>query len=198
VTGTALTPADDAAVARALAGVERTPVPPEASYGAELGQRIQEAFTRLLARALGALGIPASAMEWVAVGLAVLAGVALLYFGWRLWARRRRAGAPAPAMAAEEVLPSAPRDAAAWRAELEACLAAGRIAEALAAAWWWLARSLAGDRAAPDWTSRELAAQTGRRDLTPLLRRLDAMVFGSGAPPAAAVRELVDRLEVAL
>lgn len=193
-----MTPADPAAVERALAGVERTPVPPQASYGAELSQRIQEELTRWLAGVLGALGIPARALEGVAIALGVAAGLALLLLAWRLWSRRRRRTAPVAAVTALVIPAHAERDAAFYRAEIEACLADGRIAQALAAAWWWLARSLRGLEVSADWTSRELALHSGRRDLVPLLRRLDALVFGSRAPGAGEVRDLVGRLEASL
>lgn len=193
-----MTPADPAAIERALAGVERTPVPPRASYGAELGQRLQEELTGWLAGVLGALGIPVAALTFVAIGLGVVAGLALLVLLWRYGSRRLKRAKAAPAVSAQEIPAHAARDAATWRSEIEACLAAGRIMEALAAAWWWLARSLLGESAAADWTSRELALHSGRRDLMPLLRRMDAMVFGGRAPAAAEVRELVGRLEGAL
>ena len=89
-------------------------------------------------------------------------------------------------------------DAAGWRAELDRRLAAGRTAEALEAAWWWLARSLAGSRAEPDWTSRDLMTRVGRPDLAGLVRRLDAFIYGPRRPALDDVRGLVARLEEAL
>lgn len=86
------------------------------------------------------------------------------------------------------------RDAAAWRAELEALLAAGRVTEALAAAWWWLARALAGERADPSWTGRELLSHTGRRDLLPAVRRLEAFTYGGRRPAPAELSRLTDDL----
>ncbi|HKV07780.1 MAG TPA: hypothetical protein VJ725_06570, partial [Thermoanaerobaculia bacterium] len=85
-----------------------------------------------------------------------------------------------------------------WRAELERRLAAGRAAEALEAAWWWLARSVAGDRVEPDWTSRDLLAQTRRADLTDVVRRLDVLTYGPERPGLDEVRTLVGRLEAVL
>jgi hypothetical protein len=193
-----LAPADEAVLERALVGVERTPAPPRASYVAELGQRIQEELTSWAAGLLGALGVPAAVLQAVAIGLAVLAGLALLALIWRRWSRWRRRGVPPLAIEAVEIPAVTERDAGSFRAEIEACLAAGRIAQALAAAWWWLARTLLGRDVTADWTSRELALRSGRRDLVPLLRRLDAMAFAGRTPGAAEVRELIGRLEGAL
>ena len=86
-------------------------------------------------------------------------------------------------------------DAAAWRAELERRLSEGRIAEALEALWWWLARSVAGERAEPDWTGRELVARARREDLRDLVRRLDAFTYGPRRPAAEDLRRLLGRLE---
>ena len=173
-------------------------MPPQASYAAELSLRVQEELTRWLAAALGALGVPAEALVPVAWGLAVAAGLALLFLALRLWLRRRRRATPVSAVSAHTIPAHLERGAAFFRAEIEACLAAGQVAQALAAAWWWLARSLLGQDVAADWTSRELALRSSRRDLIPLLRRLDAFVFGGRAPGSAEVRDLVDRLEGAL
>jgi hypothetical protein len=136
---------------------------------------------------------------WGVVALAAV--LVLLLIGRLLYARLRRrspkagqdrAGAAATTVA--EVL----RDAAGWRAELDRRLAAGRTAEALEALWWWLARSLAGDDAEPDWTSRDLVARSAREDLRGLVRRLDAFTYGPRRPAVEDLRGLVGRLEEAL
>ncbi|MBV8202178.1 MAG: hypothetical protein JOZ15_16280, partial [Acidobacteria bacterium] len=85
-------------------------------------------------------------------------------------------------------------DAAAWRHEVERGLAEGRVAEALRATWWWLARSLAGERAQPTWTGRELLRVAGREDLGGLMRELDAMTYGPRPPAPEEVGRLVARL----
>jgi hypothetical protein len=103
-----------------------------------------------------------------------------------------------PAAVAGGLAPAAPRDAAAWRAELERRLAAGRIPEALEALWWWLARSLAGGEAEADWTSRDLVARSRREDLRGLVRRLDAFTYGPRQPGVEDLRGLLGRLEEAL
>jgi hypothetical protein len=103
---------------------------------------------------------------------------------------------PAPAVAL---------DAAGWRAELDRRLAEGRIPESLEALWWWLARSLAGAEAEPDWTSRDLMARTRRDDLQgddlrgnqlrDLVRRLDLLTYGPLPPAVEDLRGLLGRLE---
>jgi hypothetical protein len=99
---------------------------------------------------------------------------------------------------AEIDLPAAERSATAWRAELERRLAAGHIAEALEALWWWLARSVAASQAEPAWTSRDLVARSRREDLRDLVRRLDAFTYGPRRPAVEDLRRLVGGLEEAL
>jgi hypothetical protein len=95
-------------------------------------------------------------------------------------------------------LPPAARSAAAWRAELERRLAAGLVAEALEALWWWLARSLASGQVEPAWTSRDLVTRSRREDLRDLVRRLDAFTYGARRPAVEDLRRLVGGLEEAL
>jgi hypothetical protein len=195
-------PADRALVRRILAetGVERTPAPPQASYLAELWR----AFWRFVAERIThsrLLRLGPQTQLWIVGGLAVLAFAAV---AWMLFALLRR-GRSEPKKAKPAVSGAAPAavawdawDAAAWRAELERCLAGERIGEALRAAWWWLARSIAGPEAEPDWTSRDLAARTERRELRDLLRRLDALTFGADRPGLPDLRHLAEQIRGAL
>ena len=192
-------PADRALLDRVLAssGVERTPVPPEGSYFGELGRALREAVVAAILRGAEMLHLPRKVMIAAAF---LAAAVALLLILRALWPRLRRRR---PAAAVGDLARVAPAvihtlDAAGWRAELERRLAAGKTAEALEAAWWWLARSLAGSQAEPDWTSRDLVTRTQRSDLTRLIRRLDAFIYGPLRPRPEDVRGLVDRLEEAL
>ena len=89
-------------------------------------------------------------------------------------------------------------NAAAWRFELERRLAEQQLPEALRAAWWWLARSLAGTRAQPTWTGRELLRWSRREDLREIVRQLDRLTYGPRPPVAEEVRQLAARLEAAL
>jgi hypothetical protein len=191
-------PANRTLMERVLAEsrVERTPVPPETSYLGELNRAFQRAVVGAILRGGRMLGLPRPVLQALAVALAVLAALLLL----RLLAprlRRRRSGEGTGEVAVLGPSPAA-RDAAAWRAELERCLAAGRIAEALEALWWWLARSLAGSQAEPDWTSRELVVRSRREDLRDLVRRLDVFTYGPRRPGIGELRDLTDRLEEAL
>lgn len=188
---------------RALASghVERTPVPPESSYLGEVARRFQRALLDALSAGARWLHVSPPVLRWIVAALAVLVAALLL---WLLltWARRRpRAAAPAPVAAAMAPVP--PLDAAGWRAELDRRLAEGRIPEALEALWWWLARSLAGSQAEPDWTSRDLVARAHRDDLKgdqlgALVRRLDAFAYGPRPPAPDDLRALLGRLEEAL
>jgi hypothetical protein len=198
--------ADHALLRRVLAasGVERRPEPPDASYLRDVIAGFYAALAKLIERATGRLGLPGWLLIVIAAALAA-AAAALLARAW--WARRRRAGegGPMPAAAAAGEAAAGGRggerdawDAAAWRLELEQRLAEQRLPEALRAAWWWLARSLAGARAEPTWTGRELLRWSRREDLRDLVRQLDRMTYGPRPPVAEEVRRLAMRLEAAL
>jgi hypothetical protein len=192
-----IVPADRAVLQRVLAssGVERTPVPPESSYFGELARAALNAIFQAMER--GARMVHLSRQTLTAAAF-VAAALALFLIVRALLPRLRRGRRPAARAPEEMAVPALELDAAGWRAELERRLAAGRSAEALEAVWWWLARSLAGSRALPDWTSRDLVSRAGRPDLAVLVRRLDALIYGPHRPAPEDVRGLMDRLEEAL
>jgi hypothetical protein len=194
-----IAPADRAVLQRVLASsrVERTPVPPESSYLRELARAALDTLFQAVRKGAGMVHLSPRALIGAAVVVAALALGLLVRALLPRLRRGRRAAGEAPASVAPP-LPLRELDAAGWRAELERRLAAGRSAEALEAAWWWLARSLAGSQAMPDWTSRDLLRRAGRQDLAALIRRLDAFIYGPHRPAAQDVRGLVDRLEEAL
>jgi hypothetical protein len=183
----------------AESGVERTPVPPESSYLGELSRAFWGAVARLIDRAGQALRIDAETLFWIVVAIVavILALIGrALFLSWR---RRRQARRPEIREATSPLDPAAADwDAAAWRAELERCLAEERIGEALRAAWWWLARSIAGPQVQPDWTSRDLLGRTRRRELRDLLRRLDLLTYGADRPGPEDLRQLAEQLRGAL
>ena len=192
--------ADHGLMKRVLAesGVEQTPVPPETSYLGELSRAVQRAVIDALTAGIRKLNVPEPLVRTIAWGLAAVAVllVAWVVFSW--WKRRNRGVEDGEGSVAALDVPPAKRTAAAWRAELDRRLAEGRIADALEALWWWLARSLAGDRAEPDWTSRDLVVKARREDLRDLVRRLDAFTYGPRPPGIDDLRHLVGRLEAAL
>lgn len=199
-------PADPAALERALAEVDRAPVPPESSYLGELGRALQEALTEALLR--GARMLHLSKQTFLVLAVAV-AALALLLLARALWPRfRRRPRSLERGELAASPAPAAALDAAGWRKELDRRLAEGRIPEALEALWWWLARSLAGAAAEPDWTSRDLVARSRRDDLQgddlqgdqlrDLVRRLDVLTYGPHPPAVEDLRGLLGRLEETL
>ena len=194
-----IVPADGVLLDHALRGVERTPAPPQTSYLAELARAAQDALLQALLRGAEMLHVPRRLLvgaTFVAAAVALLLVVRALLPRLR---RRRRPAAPGELAAVAAAMPvGLELDAAGWRAELDRRLDAGRTADALEAAWWWLARSLAGSRALPDWTSRDLVTQAGRPDLAGLVRRLDAFIYGPRRPALEDVRGLVDRLAEAL
>lgn len=192
------TAADRAVLQRVLAEsrVDCVPVPPETSYLGELYRAAQEAIFAAIARGSRMLRLPRWLVLSAAVALAVASVVLILL---RLLRPRLRRGGTreAGAVAAGDPRPAA-WDADAWRAELERCLAAGQLQEALKSLWWWLARSVAGSQAEPDWTSRDLVARSRRQDLRDLVRSLDLFTYGPRQPEIAELRGLKDRFEEAL
>jgi hypothetical protein len=134
---------------------------------------------------------------WLALALAAAAvAVGLVAVLRTPRRRRRRRGEPAAVPAAPDRDAVPPQvDAAGWRAEVERRLAAGSVAGALEAVWWWLARAVAGDEADPSWTGRELVRRARRPELRNPVARLDAMTYGPGRPAPAAVRELAAALD---
>lgn len=187
-------------VERVLAAshVDRVPVPPESSYFGELLRALRVALMQALLR--GAAMVHLSRNALIAIAALVAATALVLIVRAVLPRARSRRGEPGTLSAGtrDGPGPTALLDAAGWRAELERRLAAGRTAEALEAAWWWLARSVAGSRVLPDWTSRELLAQARRPALAAPLRRLDAWTYGPRPPGPDDLRSLVARLEEAL
>jgi hypothetical protein len=180
-------------------GVERVPEPPEAGYLAELSQAFWRSVAELIANTAEALHIGPEAGAWIVAGLVALA-VAVVVWLLLGWLRRRKPDVAQKAEAAEAgaARAAATWDAAAWRAELERCLAEERIGEALRAAWWWIARSIAGPEVEPDWTSRDLLRRTRQREVRDLLRRLDVLTFGADRPGLPDVRHLAEQIRGAL
>jgi len=173
-------------------------VPPASSYLGELGRALQEALVQALVRGARMLHLPKGTFYALAAAVAVLA---LLLIARALLPRlRRRPRSPERGALEASPAPAVALDAAGWRAELDRRLAEGRIPESLEALWWWLARSLAGAAAEPDWTSRDLVARSRRDDLRgdqlrDLVRRLDLLTYGPLPPAVEDLRGLLGRLE---
>ena len=134
---------------------------------------------------------------WLLRALIVLGLAALVWTAFSLL-RRRRPKAGRQTEVSPLAAAAAAWDAAAWRSELERCLAEERIGDALRAAWWWLARSIAGPEVETDWTSRDLLKRTQRRELREILRRLDVLTFGSDRPGVTDLRHLAEQIRGAL
>jgi hypothetical protein len=192
-----IVPAERPVLQRVLAetAVERVPVPPESSYLGELSRTVQRALLDLLLKGGRMFALPWPVYQAIALALALVAAVLLARL---IFVRRRRRGKDEPEDVTEIGLAPADRGAGAWRAEFERRLAEGRIAEALEALWWWLARSLAAGEVEPDWTSRDLVARSRREDLRDLVRRLDAFTYGPRRPAVEDLLRLAGRLEESL
>ena len=196
----------DHALLRRLIEQERiagtSPGPDWSDYPVNLARAALEALERLLSplkNVLGGLGLSMTTVATVLLVLLAATVVALATIGvMRLLRRRRRfADAESPVGSAEP-LPPSPRDPDAWRALLEERLRSGGIAEALEAAWWWLAASVSRGPVDASWTSRELLVRAGRPDLGRWAAVLDRMTYGPQRPEAEDVRGLVDALEAAV
>lgn len=195
-------PADRGALEQVVAaGVVTAPETPSfAAYARDLGVAVTEWVFDRLSRL--APGMDALVVEIARVGAGVVFAVALVLLGVLLarvlrdqLARRTPPEAPVT-MVADVAGAERPRGDGA--AELRRRLAAGDVAGACEALWWWLARALAGDAVESSWTCRELLERTGRRDLTAPVRRLERMVYGTAAPAVDDVRRLWHELEEAV
>jgi hypothetical protein len=197
-------PADPVLVRRILeeTGVDQTAAAPSWSAYAEA---VTEAFFAWLrARVPGLHGMASLARDaapLVAL-VAVFAAAGILYVLARSVLRRRRhpvpLPTPTPAGAASPAVRAAQRDRSAWRAEMEAGLAAGDVTAALEALWWWFAYSLCAAAVDPSWTSEELLTRCGRVDLAAPARALDRLLYGSARPTVDEVRQFLGRLEALL
>lgn len=175
-----------------------SPGPDWSDYLVNLARAALSALERLLSPLAG-LGLPMETIATVLLVLLAATVVALATIGVMRLMRRRRLSADAEtAVGPAEPLPPSPRDPDAWRALLEERLRAGGIAEALEAAWWWLAASVSRGPVDPSWTSRELLVRAGRPDLGRWAAVLDRMTYGPRRPGAEDVRSLVDALEAAV
>ena len=132
-------------------------------------------------------------------GIAVVVVVLLIVARATLRARRR---AVRPARTSARTIPAptpAPeRDRDAWRQEIDRCLETGEFGAALEALWWWFARALTSARVDPTWTSRELLAHAGRRELGGLALALDRLLYGAARPRAADIQAFLSRADEAL
>ncbi len=190
--------ADPEVVASVLQQAEVDQRLPAAGWRDYLMIRLRAAAERWLGGVgEGLVGLLAVSSFWGVLGWVLIAAGALaLLVAWRRWRSGQR---PSPAVPPPpEALPAAVRevvDPATLRAEIEALLARGEVSAALAVAWWWVARSLAGAAADPTWTSRELLAHAARPDLAPALRALDRFVYGPRPPAAGELAAWLGSLE---
>jgi hypothetical protein len=194
--------ANPALVRRVLeeTGVDQTVATPGWSGYAEAVA--QAAFAWLHARFPAAETL-SSLARGMAPGVALAAGIAavgLLYLLVRSVLRRRRGRARAPATPEPRpaVVDEIQRGRSGWRMEMDRRLAAGDVAGALEALWWWFAHSVCPAAVDRSWTSQELLARSGRRDLAAPARALDRLIYGSGRPTADEVRRFLGQLETLL
>lgn len=207
------TAAEPGALEEVLAATEVEAAPETISwghYGLDLGNTLMRSLTSFLDRSIHFGGLPSFDFRLMAKIFLVLIGLLLaIWLGAYLYRRVSRPKA-APGNAPPSISPTeaaAARGGGSWRRELDRLLAAGdltpeALATALEALWWWLARSLAGERADASWTSGDLLRHTGRRELRSHLAALDALRYDTedslGADRGPDLRELVRRFDQAL
>jgi hypothetical protein len=177
---------------------QTVPTPGWSGYAAAVAEAFFEWLRGVFPR-LPRLDWIATRLGWFAVAIVGLLVLLIVVALLRMAAgglRRPRAqpGSPPPAPAR----PAPERDRGAWRAEVDRRLAAADVAGALEALWWWFARSISAARVDPAWTSQELLAHCGRRDLAPFATTLDRLLYGSERPGPQDVRGFLGRLEAAL
>ncbi len=177
------------------AGVVREPATSSRPYAVDLASALADALRRLL-RPAGALlsgaGDTLTVVAWVL--LAVLAAALAVLVARAIAGRARRPRRERPRSAAP-VVAETPRGRASWRVEVEERLAAGDVAGALRALWWYLALSLAARVLDASWTTGELLDRCGRRDLSSVGRALDRMMYGPARPAVDEVRRLCGTIE---
>lgn len=174
--------------------------PPEPGW-TEYGRHVGVRLVRWIGIHLEPLDLPVGVMaRALGYGILALSLVTLAVLLWRLLAGLRWGnqsdGRASPALAPmpeEGLLREEP-----WRARIDEHLAGGSVQAALEAVWWWLAVSTTSREVDASWTSRELLAAAGRRDLSPLARELDRMAYGPERPSRNDVRQLVRSLEARL
>lgn len=179
-------------------GVDTTvPGPSVGAYLESLGTRLAEHVIGFVHPSSRTVGVLLELATWIAAAVIVVA-VGLLLYRLLRFLLRTRIGPPQTGREAVSVTRPRPgaatHDAAAWWSAFEAARSDGRVADALRALWWWLARSLAGDTADDSWTSSDLARRTEEPGLVAALRNLDLLVYGPAEPSPEQVARLTDDL----
>jgi hypothetical protein len=147
-------------------------------------ERVSEGTLDLLYRVL--VWTLVLTLLWV-VGLLVL----------RLWSLRARPSvASRPGLSVVPVREEPSRGPSGSWTEFEAHIAAGDMAAALEALWWWVARSVAPSGLDEAWTTDELLAATPQPSfgLARSMRNLDRLLYGGRLPESDEVIQLAQRI----
>ena len=195
----AWTPADEAALRRALeaAGPSEVPKASFDEYLLDLGAWLRDLFIDLVGRALP--WDDTSWLErlalWVALGAAVVAALVVLAVALR---RRRRRAATSEVTPLAAPPPEASAGADWWAGELARRLEAGSLRGALEALWWWVARRVDPPGLDPSWTTGELLRASRKAVLREPLRRLERLQWSTAEPRRDEVESLARNLREAL
>lgn len=159
-------------------------------------EALAAAFARWLGRLFGATRLGDGAKLGVEIAALAIAAAAACFLAVSLWrwigARRRPGTVAVPRLdwSTEGAAAADSLDRVAWRRRLEERLAAGDLAGALEALWWWFATALElGVAVDPSWTTRELLRRARRPGLSEAAAALDVLMYG----PRAATRDDVAR-----
>lgn len=183
--------------------IQTTPEKPSAMiYLRDVTYAVLEAFIDRLGTGLvGLVATVAAVGAQTLLLLTLVLLIAVLVRALYLHYQRRRAGTgiESPVTASRSRTGEEPegRDDVEWTEELRRRLAAGEVAPACEALWWWLAVTLVPERVERSWTSRELLKRAGRIDLRAPAARLDRMIYGAESPEMEDVQRLWDDLDQA-
>ena len=198
-----MSPADLDVLQRVIreSGADQTP--PAPSWAGYAGALL-EAFVAWLERVRPDLpglrdlpGVLGPAFAMIAAGLLVVVLLAIVRsISRRRSARRVRSPVSARAMPAPTPVADLGRDG--WRSEIEHRLAAGDLAGALEASWWWFARAITTARVDPAWTSRELLDHAQRLELERARLQPRPAPLRRGTPGGEDIRAFLRRAEQTL
>lgn len=188
--------ADAEALRRALdtAGPSELPGPSFGDYLVGVGAWLRDRLFELVGRSLpgGDWSVAERIALYGLLAAAAVAAAAVLVVAWRRLGRR------SPLRPSAEPVPPPPAEAAAdadwWGRELARRLDAGALRDALAAAWWWVARRLDPPGLDPSWTTGDLLRAPGAAGLRDPLWRLERLQWSGGEPRRDAVEAVVAEL----
>lgn len=187
-----------AQLAREAGAVTSPPGPSAQEYIAMVVRRVAEAVLdwllpsgKGLESAFELLSTLARILAWTLVAAAIFLLVRRLVAGW---IRRSRGASGEAGETGLEVAARPQHDPETWLRRFREALEAGDLDAAMQALWMWAGLRLAGPELDAAWTSSELLAHAGRRDLRAVFGRLDAWRYGPQRPESGRLERLAAEL----